>query len=71
MTKAQARKLQRELRQVQLEGNGLCESIRTLVHVYYDLPVTAFLEALPNVNPSTLRIQYRKSHRIIAELEAL
>lgn len=44
---------------------GTCAAIRMLAKEYPDVSVFGFLDSLPEVNPSTLRIQYNKGRKEI------
>lgn len=48
-------------------GGGLCEAIRTAVALNEEATVRDVIAALPDCNPTTVRIQFAKSHKLIAE----
>lgn len=49
----------------------LCEIIRTAVSLNPDASVQDIIAALPELNPATIKIQYRNSRRLDAECDAL
>ncbi len=75
MTKTNARRLSLQIKsdfdKCRADGFGICESIRTTVAMYEadELRVEEMIAALPEINPATIRIQFRKSRRITADMK--